>query len=275
MLIAKNHNVIDINDDPRATDRGYLLGEGVFETLRVYQGHIEHAEAHLTRLKQGAYALGLEWPTYNIQQLCHDVLTTNQLLTGEAALRITLSQSTHKRGLIATNSSPQLLITAYPYTRPHPSTTIKAIITPHYVNERSSLSRFKTTHYLEHIQAKRDATAKGFDEALLLNTRDRVCCSSIGNVFIYKDQQLITPPLSDGALAGITRQQLLAQSDNTPPIVARSISPQELHEADSIFHTNSLIGIQGFSSIHHRALASLPKPLLDALNSRIQDAHSP
>ncbi|MBV53226.1 MAG: hypothetical protein CL816_04065 [Coxiellaceae bacterium] len=271
MFIALNDCVIPANHDQRATDRGYLLGEGVFETLLVRDAQPQFFDAHLARLRQSAHVVGIDYPNQDMRQLTHDVLHANQLLQGEAVLRITLTRSTQTRGLLVNDCTPQLLITAYLYKRENTQTEASITITPFYVNDRSTFSNYKTTHYMEHIQAKRFAKRRGFDEAILLNTRDRVCCTSIGNLFIWLNQQLITPPLSDGALPGITRQRLIHQCQDSLPVDIRPITQDDLDKADTIFHTNSLIGIQAFSSINHRSLQPLPASLVNVSDHCIHE----
>ncbi len=270
MFIAQNDLIQPISADQRATDRGYLLGEGLFETILVTNGHLQHFQAHLKRLQRGANALGVKWPSLDLEQLSHSVLNANALQQSHAALRITLTQHSEQRGLTTSTSEPQLLITAYPYERPSSNSEHSAMSTPYIINEHSKLTAYKTTNYLEHIQAKRYAQERGYDEALLFNTQGHLCCSSIGNVFLYLHQQLITPPESDGALPGITREQLFQA---THPIITRSITHEDLQQADSVFHTNSLIGIQCFSHIDHRSLTPLPHSLADRLQRSIVESH--
>ncbi len=256
-------------------DRGYLLGEGLFETCLVEAGDIQHLCAHLTRLKQGADHLGIAWPSVDIASLCHQVITANHLLTTTCALRITLTQTSTQRGLISTSSAPDVVISAYPYTPPELDHTITGCTTtPYCINDRSPLCAFKTSNYLESIQAKRHARQNGFDEALLFNTQDRLCCTTIGNVFLYRNQELLTPCTQEGALPGVIRQQLLTHTATTNlRIRTTSITRHDCLEADALFHTNSLIGIQSFSSIDGRQLQRLPSEIENTLRQHLLLKH--
>ena len=102
----------------------------------------------------------------------------------------------------------------------------------------------KSLDYGVFAKAYQNAKAKGFDEAILLNCQGHVMESSRGNVFIVKDGQCLTPPLSSGCLNGIMRQRIIANAKNLgKPIIEKSITPAMLKSADQVFLTNSLVGI--------------------------------
>jgi branched-chain amino acid aminotransferase len=97
--------------------------------------------------------------------------------------------------------------------------------------------------------AKQEAMNQSYDEAILLNTASNVADGSISNVFMVNDNQVITPPVSDGALPGVVRSILLEEFSQDFTIIERSISPKELMLADEVFLTNALMGIKSINKL--------------------------
>ncbi len=239
---GKLHPTADVSVSPH--DRGLLLGDGVFETLRARAGRIEYCEAHLARLARGAALLGIPLPPGLADALEH-TLAANTLQAESAVLRLTLTRGPGGRGLEPPVAfTPTVLISAAPYPdQPLPPAT--AHIAELRRNERSPLSAIKSLNALDNQLARQAARARGRDEALLLNTRDRLAGASAGNLFIVLGDQIITPPLAEGALPGVIRAVLLAQGAETGlSFVERPISPSDLQQAGEAFLTNSLIGIR-------------------------------
>jgi branched-chain amino acid aminotransferase len=136
-----------------------------------------------------------------------DLLGANGL--SDAGVRLTLTRGPGPRGLAPPpETTPTLLIAAF--ALPPPAQPVRATIAQGTRrNERSPLSRTKALGYLDAILALREANERQADEALLLNTRDRLACATAANLWAVRDGHLFTPPLDDGALPGITRGLLL------------------------------------------------------------------
>tara|TARA_R110002072_G_scaffold727_21_gene5377 strand:+ start:1728 stop:2633 length:906 start_codon:yes stop_codon:yes gene_type:complete len=221
-------------------DRGYTLGDGLFETLAIRQGQALHLTAHLDRLANGAAQLALPLPasaTQMARQLT-DLIAVNQIREGSA--RLTVSRGTGDRGLaLPDHPRPSLLITTSA-SRATPGPRYKTAVLSQRTrrNDLSPLSRLKTTGgYLDHILALREAEDRGADDALLLNTAGRVACGSVGNLFLVRrDGGLVTPPISDGVLAGIARQLIITGLG----AAQASLLPADLHQAQGLLLSNSL-----------------------------------
>jgi branched-chain amino acid aminotransferase len=218
-------------------DRGFTLGEGLFETIAVHGGVPLRLEAHLARLADGAEQLGLPLPggRDGVAQAIHDLLAATPLLP-EAVLRLTLTGGPAPRGLLPPSTpSPTLLITTAPL--PPPPSPARALIARSTCrNEYSPLSRLKTTNYLDSILARREAAAAGFDEALLLNTQGRLAEASMANLFVVIGGVAITPPISEGALPGIRRAAVIAALG----AMERPLTIDDLAKAEEVFLTSSL-----------------------------------
>src|SRR5690606_26808253 len=105
-------------------------------------------------------------------------------------------------------------------------------------NEHSPTANLKGSFYIDHILALREAQEKGGNEAILLNTAGNICCGSVATLAMVQNGALITPPLTDGPQAGVTRALLLQKF----PVTERSITPDELLQSDGIYLINSLRG---------------------------------
>jgi branched-chain amino acid aminotransferase len=227
-------NADDARVDPR--DRGFTLGDGVFETIAVRRGAAPRLAAHLARLRHGLHVIGLPLAPddQTLVDWMNDVLSAAN--TTDAVLRLTVSRGIGERG-IATPASPTptVVISANPLPpEPAPARVIVAASTCR--NERSPLSGIKSLNYLDNILARREAEAAGADDALMLNTQGNVACGSVANVFLLVDGGLITPPVKDGALPGIARADVitLARAEE------RTVTPAMLTQASEAFLSNAL-----------------------------------
>jgi branched-chain amino acid aminotransferase len=218
------------------SDRGFTLGDGIFETIRAEAGAPAHAGRHLARLHHGATLLGIEIPFDD--QTLHEamcvVLAQNALAS--AALRLTLTRGPAARGVLPpTTTQPTILISAGPLPPPAPPARV-IVCQRTRRNELSPLAAIKSLNYLDGILARMEATAAGADDALLLNTRGRVAEATAANIFLHVDGNWITPPVQDGALPGIGRALLLERGVATELCV----SPETLRRCDAALLVNSL-----------------------------------
>jgi branched-chain amino acid aminotransferase len=241
-LVAREQAHID------PADRGLLLADGLFETLRAYRGHVFKIEDHLQRMSSGAAELGIPLPLDppSIADAVRETLAANQLSETDAALRITLTRGPGQRGLLPPEDPmPTLIISAAAYASP-PSTDGFIAITSKRArrNEGSVTSRLKTLGYLDNVVAQTEAEAAGADEAVMLNNRDAVACGGRSNLFAVLDGILTTPAIEEGALPGITRHAVLALCKNEGlEVVEGVVTRAQLRSATEVFVTNSLLEI--------------------------------
>ncbi len=226
-------------------DRGFLLGDGIFETMCAIDGRLVDDRHHFNRLRRGTEFLGIPISHSNLdfENACTDILRANNLEFKRASVRLTVTRGPGARGLLPSEDlKPTILITSVAALEP-PS-EMNVIIAGIRRNEHSPLTQFKTLNYLENILARREAAAKGVDEAVMLNTEGNVACASAANVWLVEGRQLITPPVRDGALPGIVRQRLteLAPQEGFD-IVEETVKPARLERANELLLSNSLIGI--------------------------------
>ena len=237
-------------------DRGFVLGDGVFETIAIRHGQPAHLCLHLLRMRAGAMRLGIryEWDDIQIGEAIASLVASSK--SGLLAARLTLSRGASARGVLPDrDSTSTLLITVAPVDEP-PS-RVEAIISRITCrNEKSPLASLKTTNYLDNILARQDAQQSGANEAVLLNTVGRVAEASAANILLWLSGRLFTPPVADGALPGIARAVLMQACD----INERSLTEKELLTADALFLTNSL-GVREVDRLEQRDYQPAPEQL--------------
>ncbi len=235
-------------------DRGFLLGDGVFETLAASPSGLEYFDAHWQRLCQACEQLGivLTLSKDTCQALINECITRNELThTPRVAVRLTVSRGhANQRGLtIPVDARASVVISAAAYSRPA-SYPWRLIVYPYPLNERAEHAGLKTLNYLPNILAKRFALAHGADDAVMINTHNQVVSVSAGNIFCELNGCLITPSKDSGCLPGIMRQNILEKAKaQGQSVQTKALSVEELMSAQNLFVTNSLLTTQPVASV--------------------------
>ncbi|WP_108494574.1 aminotransferase class IV [Promicromonospora sp. AC04] len=187
-----------------AVDHGITVGDGVFETCAVLNGHAFALTRHLARLERSASGMGMAAP--DLRKVRDGVDAVLAATPDAGRLRITVTDGV---GPLASGRSdgPQTVIVAATEAVIVP--TGRAARSPWTRNENSAVAGLKTTSYAENVVSLADAIRKGADESVFANTQGDLCEGTGSNVFLEIDGELVTPPLSSGCLAGITRELLL------------------------------------------------------------------
>lgn len=231
MLLSDTETRID------PVDRGLTLGDGLYETVAVRNGRPARVSAHLARLRAGAQVVGLAVPKDDkaLEAALTEVAQANEI--GEGVLRLTLTRGPAPHGLAVPDSAnPTLLIIGRPQKiAPAPlATAIIATVTRR--NENSPISRIKSTNCLDAVLALREAVESGADDALLLNGAGNLAEATTSNLFAVIAGTLVTPPVADGALAGVMRADVVKNLGAEE----RTITPDDLAGASEAFLTSSL-----------------------------------
>ncbi|NHN88819.1 aminotransferase class IV [Acetobacter conturbans] len=189
-------------------DRGFLLGDGLFETMRVAEGQIPHLERHLTRLEDGCATLRLPPPQRSLmQQAVADLAAASRIAHG--SMRLTVTRGCGPRGLLPSpDMKPTVLLTCALATQA-PLKPVRLGVSRYVRDGSSPLSRVKSLNYLPMVMARMDAVAAGFDDALLPGFRGVVAEASASNILLLLNGELVTPLVEDGALPGTSRARLL------------------------------------------------------------------
>lgn len=253
-------------------DRGFLYGDGLFETVRISHGRPFRWEQHLKRLFSGLefLKLRLPFPPEQLVNFANELIQLNQV--GEALLRLTVSRGVGLRGYSPRGADLPTLAMSL-----HAAPGFDAEVPRRWslatsevrLDSDDPLAGFKTCNKLPQIIARAEVDAVGADEALLLNTDGWVVEGASSNLFWIQNGSLFTPPLSMGALPGITRAVVfeLCQKLDLGCREANT-KPQQLQSSDGVFLTLSSLGIAVASQLDKRPLPHSP------LADRISTAYS-
>ena len=222
-------------------DHGFTVGDGVFETCKVSGGEPFALTRHLRRLDHSAAGLGL--PVVDHETVRAGV---KELLTAEPAagrLRITLTGGPGPLGSDRGDKGTTLSLAVSPESAWEVSTSVAVV--PWRRNERSAVAGLKTTSYAENVVALDLAHRLGSSEAIMANTRGELCEGTGSNIFLVVDGRLITPTLSSGCLAGITRELVLEWCDASEA----DLPLEALRDAQEAFLTSSTRDVQPIRQI--------------------------
>jgi branched-chain amino acid aminotransferase len=226
-----------------ARDRGLTLADGLFETMRVRHGCVFRLDRHLDRLQRGLDRLAIAVP----HQLRDWVLAAIEP-ADDAAVRLTVTRGAGAAGvappvdlrptvIVAINAMPEFPRSVY-------ESGLAAIVASGRRNERSMTAGLKTLQYTDAIAAYLEARHAGVDEALFLDTEGHWSEATSSNLFVWNGLTLQTPPVSCGALPGITRATVLEIAGELGiPTAERALLPVDLNRSGEAFLTSSLRGI--------------------------------
>jgi branched-chain amino acid aminotransferase len=249
----------------RADDHGVVVGDGVFETCEVRDGQPFALSRHLRRLRESVAGLFLGYDEDVIRAGIAAVLDDGvdggvEGRIDRGRLRVTVTGGPSPYGSDRGDAAPTILIATGPL-KPWPATDDVAVV-PWTRNERAATAGLKTTSYADNVVALRWAHDRGAAEAIFANTRGDVCEGTGSNVFYEHDGALVTPPLSSGCLAGITRELLLEWLRAEGVVVHEQAQPsQRLRSAREAFLTSSTRRVQAIGAIDATPCAEAPGPL--------------
>ncbi len=234
-------------------DHGLLVGDGVFESVRITAGQAFAVGRHLARLARSAGALGLKLPaTAELRRAVGAVLAATGVVEGR--LRITATSGPGGFSSARPPAGATVVVAAEeaPPWSPH----VAVITVPWPRNERGATAGIKTISYAENVLALQRAHAAGAGEAIFANTRGELCEGTGTNVFLVLEGRLLTPPLSVGCLAGVTRDLALEITDATEETVPLGA----LAEASEAFLTSTTRNVHPISMVDGVPLPSCPGP---------------
>jgi len=239
-------------------DHGLTVGDGVFETTKVVDGTPFALTRHLLRLQSSARGLGLPDPDLDlVRHAVEDVLLENDT-DGALRLRITYTGGVSPLGSDRGDSAPTLVVALAPIKAWAPTAVLATVPWPR--NERAPTAGLKTTSYADNVIALAYAKARGATEAVLANTSGQLCEGTGSNVFVVLEGQIVTPPLSSGCLAGVSRALVLEWVGGEE----RDLPMTVLRDAEEIFLTSATRDIQAVERVDDRVLPTAPGPVTHA-----------
>jgi branched-subunit amino acid aminotransferase/4-amino-4-deoxychorismate lyase len=257
----------------RIDDRGFLFGDALYETVRIYRGGFFRFDEHWDRLAQGAAALKIEAPSRDgLREIAGNLARLNRVTDG--TVRITLTRGPGGEGLRTAGSGPPtLLVTVRPIAPgriERAAAGFSAIVARARRSPVGLPSSIKSANRLDAIMARLEADEAGADEAILLSAEGWVAEGTVSNVFWRSGDGLRTPDLSVGILPGVTRTVVLEVCERLGVRVEEGRwPPDDLRRAPEIFLTMSSIGPVRLAELDGTPLA----PPADAVFPRLRDAY--
>ena len=248
-----NFNGILQDSDTNLLDqnRGFLYGDGVFETLKIVGGKILFFEDHYFRLMAAMRIVRMEIPmNFTLEYLEEQVLSLVEKNKIEQSARARITVYRNNGGFyLPTNNTVSFLIQTSAIENPVYSISEKEYEVDLYKDfyiPKQLLSTLKTTNKMIHVTGSIYAKENDLNNCILLNDSKNVVEALQGNLFMRMGNTLITPPISEGCLNGIMRKQILsfAKKETILEVVEQVISPFDLQKADELFVTNVIRGIQ-------------------------------
>lgn len=262
MKVFVNGKVVD---ERRASlpvfDRGFLYGDGLFETMRSYNGKVFKLDEHLKRLYDAAKIIKLKTPLSKtgLKNAIYRLLRINRLR--DAYIRLAVSRGEGRVGLDATTArTANIVIITKPFT-PYSAELYKkglsVFISSVRRNENSPLSRIKSINYLNNITARMEAQEKGYNDAILLNNKGNVACGAVSNIFMVRKNTLLTPSVTSGILSGVTRIEVIRIARKLSfKIQEKEISRNEIFKMSEAFFTNTLMEIMPVTKVNGKRIGN-------------------
>lgn len=245
MKIYFNGKIIEEN-------KGYIFeswvfhGYGLFETIKIIQGKTVFLNEHYQRMKKSSMMLDIKMDISlsKVFEIANELIKINKIQEGSLKLLL-LKGFKYDHVIINTNSKK------YEPEKYNHGLSIK--ISERIKNEKSLLINHKTINYLENILEKKEAVKEGYEDALFLNSKEYITETTVANIFFINKKEIYTPSVDSGILPGVVREKVfyIAKKKN---IVLKEghFSKEEIMNSESVFVTNSLMGIMPVKLIDNK-----------------------
>ena len=259
------------------SNRAFLFGDGVFETLKIVNNKILFFEDHYFRLMASMRIVRMQIPAnFTLEFLEEEILNLakQNMFEDSARVRFTVFRNDGGFYLPKTREVSYLIQVSKLENKEYQISNLdyEVDLFKDFFISKQLLSTIKTTNKMINITGSIFADENGFQNCVLLNNEKNVVEALNGNLFMLLNNKLITPPIADGCLNGIMRKQILSLSKKVEnlEILEESISPFDLQKADELFITNIISGIQPITKYRKKEFKSdLSKQLLFKLNELI------
>ncbi|ODN67470.1 MULTISPECIES: aminodeoxychorismate lyase [Methylophaga] len=243
--------MILINGQPEnridVADRGLQYGDGLFETIAYRHGRLEFLSDHLSRLKEGCNRLNIAFSASQQQSLISEIDSVCQQLNSDAVIKVMITRGPGGRGYRYQSEMPTTRIISSHAMPVYPVANVSGItvrICQQRLAINPSLAGIKHLNRLEQILARNEWQDDTIAEGVMLDYQERVIEGTMSNLFLVKNNELLTAELSSAGIAGIMRKQLIKVADELGiPLNITTLTLDELKSAEEVFVCNSLIGI--------------------------------
>ncbi|MBW4361349.1 aminotransferase class IV [Flavobacterium taihuense] len=276
-MVNFNGEIVSEDANILVQNRGFLYGDAVFETLKIVNGKILFLEDHYFRLMSSMRVVRMEIPMeFTMEYLEEQILSLvkNNKIASSARARITVYRNDGGYYLPQSNTVSFLIHAvslddaAYFFSE----NEYEVDLYKDFYITKHLLSSIKTTNRLINVTGSIYASENGLDNCILINDSKNVVEVLQGNIFMLKDNRLITPPVSEGCLNGVMRKQILALAKkmNGIEVTEGVISPFDLQKADELFVTNVIKGVQPITKYRKKEFSTeVSKALVVKLNESL------
>lgn len=276
-MINYNGEILPSDNNLSSSNRAFLYGDGVFETLKIVNNTILFLEDHYFRLMASMRIVRMKIPNnFTLEYLESQILNLAKAQNCENCARVRFTVFRNDGGFyLPTNNSVSFQIQVFPLENTLYSfsdANYEVDLYKDFFIPKQLLSTIKTTNKIINITGSIFAEENDLQNCLLLNNDKNVVEALNGNLFMLIGAKLITPPISEGCLNGIMRKQVLqiAKKIEAIEVIEDVISPFDLQKADELFITNVISGIQPITKYRKKEYKTdLAKEIITNLNSLI------
>lgn len=262
-----------------SSNRSFLYGDGIFETLKVVNGKILFSEEHYFRLMASMRIVRMKIPMdFTLEFFENQVISLTDVLSISNSARVRITVFRNEGGLyLPDQNTISYVIEATSLSSKKYEITQDNFEVDLFKDSFVSaqlLSTLKTTSKILNVTASIFAKENDLNTCLLLNDKKNVVEAIAGNLFMLSGNKLITPPISEGCLNGIMRKQIIKVMKDFPEIEFSEaiISPFDLQKADELFVTNVIQGIQPITKYRKKEFkTTFSAQLLDKINGIIEN----
>ena len=255
-------------------DRGVLFGDGVFETVRSYDGKPFRLQKHLERMAGACQTLRLKQPyaEREVAEAVYALIRKNGLEAGDARVRITVTGGPSAGAkTLERSGTARIFIVARPYQPPPDDfyrEGVSLVISEIRRNATSPLSTMKSSNFLNSLIARQNAADQGADDAIMLSSSGNLSEATTSNLFMVSGKSLLTPDAACGLLPGITREAVIELCAALEiPCVQVTVGPENLLSADEVFLTNSMVEVLPVREVAGQPFGICPGPVTRKLTT--------
>jgi branched-chain amino acid aminotransferase len=241
-----------------ASNRGLRFGDGIFETIKSIDCDLQFIDEHFARLWKGLQTLQFIIPKHFSPDKLQNEITGLLQKNGHIKMaRVRLTVFRGDGGLFdEIDNKPNYLIQTWALSGDTGTWNSNGLVLGIYSEVKKScdiLSNLKHNNFLPYALAALHAKKEKWNDSLILNTNDRLCDTSIANIFLIKDKVIYTPALQEGCIAGIMRKEVIRRLHPTPEaVVEGKLSVDDLYNADEVFLTNSIYNLRWVKSVDEK-----------------------
>lgn len=238
-------------------NKSYRYGDGLFETIKVIRKKMLLETYHFERFFSGLTTLRFQLPhLFAAQKLKENILLLCEKNNCDSLARVRLSAFRGNGGIYDGPADLQYTIESWPVDESVNRWNEKGLIIDVYPEAKKSCDKFsaiKSANYLPYIMASQHAKDNKWDDCLVVNMYDRIADGTIANIFLIKDQKIITPPLSEGCVNGVMRRYLIEQQEVEETV----LTVEDILSADELFFTNAIYGIRWIEQFREKKYTNL------------------